>query len=177
MKTTLPRLKTLAAIPEEAIQSKIYWLRGKKVMLDRDLAKLYGVQVKALIQAVKRNPDRFPKDFMFRLNWIEARNSRSQFVTLKQGQNVKYLPHAFTEQGVAMLSSVLKSKTAIRVNIQIMRIFSKLRHMLETHGKLKKKIEEMERKYDGQFKIVFDALRELLTPPETKPKGPIGFQP
>jgi len=146
-------------------------------MLDSDLAKLYGIQVKVLIQAVKRNPDRFPKDFMFRLNWEEARNSRSQFVTLKQGQNMKYLPYVFTEQGVAMLSSVLKSKTAIRVNVQIMRIFSKLRHMLETHGKLRKKIEAMERKYDGQFKIVFDALHELLAPPDPKPKGPIGFQP
>ena len=178
MKTTPHSSKALPAIPEQAILSKIYWLRGKKVMLDRDLAKLYGVPVKALIQAVKRNPDRFPGDFMVRLNWKEAQNSRSQIVTLKQGRNIKYLPHAFTEQGVAMLSSVLKSKTAIRVNIQIMRIFSKLRHMLETHGKLKRKIEEMERKYDGQFKIVFDALRELLAPtPPSKTKGPIGFHP
>ena len=164
-------------VPRERIERSILFLRGKKVMLDRDLAKLYGVQAKALVQAVKRNPDRFPKDFMFRLSWKEAQNSRSQFVTLKQGHNIKYLPYAFTEQGVAMLSSVLRSKTAIRVNIQIMRVFSKIRHLLDTHTKLKKKIEEMEQKYDGQFKIVFDALRELLTPPAPKPKGPIGFQP
>ena len=164
-------------IPRDIIERSILFLRGQKIMLDRDLARLYGVQAKALIQAVKRNPDRFPKDFMFRLSWKEAQNSRSQIVTLKQGENIKYLPCAFTEQGVAMLSSVLKSKTAIRVNIQIMRAFSKVRHMLETHGKLKRKIEEMEQRYDGQFKIVFDALRELLAPPEPKPKGPIGFQP
>jgi hypothetical protein len=170
-----------ALIPKEMIERSILFIKGRKVMLDRDLAKLYGVKVKALIQAIKRNPDRFPKDFMFRLSWKEAQNSRSQFVTLKQGQNIKYLPHVFTEQGIAMLSSVLKSKTAIRVNIQIMRIFSQLRHMFETHGKLKKKIEEMEKKYDGQFRIVFDALRELLAPPKPaapeKPKSPIGFQP
>lgn len=112
---------------------------------------------------------------MFRLNWEEAQSSRSQFVTLKQGQNIKYLPYAFTEQGVAMLSSILKSKTAIRVNIQIMRIFSKLHRMLETHGRLRKKIEEMERKYDGQFKVVFDALRDLLAPTAPPPARRIGF--
>jgi len=177
MKQQLLQVNRSPVIPEGAIQSKIYFLRKKKVMLDRDLAVLYGAQVKTLIQAVKRNPDRFPRDFMFQLNWKESRDPRSQFVTLKQGQNIKYRPYVFTEQGVAMLSSVLKSKTAVLVNIQIMRIFSKLRHMIDTHGKLKSKIEEMERKYDGQFKIVFDALRELLTPPETKPKGPIGFHP
>jgi len=154
-------------------------MRGQKVILDSDLAKLYGVRVKALLQAVKRNPDRFPKDFMFRLTWEEARASRSQFVTLKQGQNIKYLPRVFTEQGVAMLSSVLKSKTAIQVNIQIMRAFSRLRNMLEAHKDLKKKIDEMERKYDGQFKAVFDTLRKMLAPPTPppKPRPPIGFHP
>ena len=149
-------------------------------MLDKDLARLYEVAAKALNQAVKRNRKRFPPDFMFRLNKKEADFLRSQTVTLDgagRGRYTKYRSYAFTEHGVAMLSSVLKSERAVQVNIQIMRVFSKIRHMLETHTKLKKKIEEMERRYDGQFRIVFDALRELLAPPATKPKGPIGFQP
>ena len=148
-------------------------------MLDRDLSKLYRVPAKALIQAVKRNLDRFPDDFMFQLDWREAQTSRSQFVTLKQGQNVKYRPYAFTEQGIAMLSSILRSKTAVHVNIQIMRTFTRLRQLLETHKDLRKKIEEMEKKYDHQFKVVFDAIRSMLNPPVPvqKPKGPIGFHP
>lgn len=176
MKSEPSHAKTVTLLPEETIQAKILLIRGQKTMLDRDLAKLYDVPVKVLIQAVKRNIDRFPEDFMLQLNREETRNSRSQIVTLKQRQNIKYLPHAFTEQGVAMLSSVLRSKTAIRVNIQIMRTFSKLRQMLETHKELKKKIEETEQKYDGQFRIVFDALRGLLSPP-VKPKPQIGFHP
>lgn len=146
-------------------------------MLGVDLARLYGVAAKVLNQTVKRNRKRFPPDFMFRLNNKEAAFLRSQTVTLVgsagRGRYTKYRSYAFTEHSVAMLSSILNSERAIQVTIQIMRVFSRIRHMLETHTKLKKKIEEMERKYDGQFKIVFDALRELFVPPDPKPKGPI----
>jgi hypothetical protein len=167
-------------ILEENILSKIYLVRGRKVMLDSDLAVLYEVSTGALIQAVKRNIERFPDDFMQRVTRQEVKALISQNVISKTGRGGRRtLPLVFTEQGVAMLSSILKSRRAIQVNIQIMRAFSKLRHMLEAHKDLKKKIDEMERKYDGQFKIVFDALRELLAPavPSPKPKGPIGFQP
>ncbi len=158
----------------EIIQSKIIYLRGQKVMLDRDLAFLYDVQTKALNQAVRRNSDRFPKDFMFQLTKTETTSLRSQFVTLKQGSHRKYLPFAFTEHGTLMLSSVLNSKKAIEVNIQIMRTFTKLRELMLVHKDLRIKIEEMEKKYDSQFKIVFDALRRLIDPPQ-KPKRSIGF--
>ena len=149
-------------------------------MLDSDLAILYEVSTGALIQAVKRNIERFPSDFMQLMTRQEVMLLISQNVISKKGRGGRRTPPlAFTEQGVAMLSSVLKSRRAIQVNIQIMRAFSKLRHMLEAHKDLKKRIEEMEQKYDGKFKIVFEALRELLTPaiPPPKPKGPIGFQP
>lgn len=150
-------------VPSEVIENKILLIREQKVMIDRDLAVLYGVSTKALNQAVKRNIERFPEDFMFRLSLEEAAISRSQIVTLKkQGSNIKYLPHAFTEQGIAMLSSVLKSKTAIQVNIQIMRVFTKLREILASHKDLKRKVEEMESRYDHQFKVVFDAIKELI---------------
>jgi ORF6N domain-containing protein len=162
-------------IPQEIIESKILRLRGKKVMLDRDLAVLYGVQTKTLNQAVKRNSKRFPNDFMFQLTEEEARELlRSQFVTLKRGKHYKYLPYVFTENGVAMLSSVLNSERAILVNIQIMRTFTRLREILGNHEELKRKIEQMERKYDGQFHVVFEAIRQLMAPPETK-KRKIGF--
>ncbi|HHT9105306.1 MAG TPA: ORF6N domain-containing protein [Candidatus Wujingus californicus] len=144
-------------------------------MLDTDLALLYGVKTKMLNQAVKRNIQRFPDDFMFQLTREEFNSLRSQIVTLKRGQHRKYLPYVFTEQGVAMLSSVLNSERAIQVNIQIMRAFIKLKEMLSTHKDLKQKIEEMEKKYDYQFKIVFDAIKQLLEPP-AEPKGKIGFQ-
>ena len=144
-------------------------------MLDRDLAVLYGVEIKALKQAVKRNLKRFPDDFMFQLTEEEGREPlRSQNVTLKRGQHFKYLPYVFTENGVAMLSSVLSSEQAILVNIQIMRTFTRLREMLATHGELKLKIEEMEKKYDGQFRVVFEAIRQLMAPP-VKPRKKIGF--
>lgn len=144
-------------------------------MLDKDLAELYEVETKVLNQAVKRNISRFPDDFMFQLNKEEADILlRSQFVTLKRGQHYKYLPYAFTEQGVAMLSSVLNSERAIQVNIQIIRTFAKLREMLLTHKDLKQKIEAMEKKYDHQFKIVFDTIKQLLEPP-AKSKKRIGF--
>ncbi|MEE9604045.1 MAG: ORF6N domain-containing protein [Candidatus Scalindua sp.] len=170
----MKKTKTLP-IPEETIEGKILLIRHKKVMLDTDLALLYEVEIRALNQAVKRNIERFPGDFMFQLTKGEYESLRSQFVTLRRGQHRKYLPYAFTEQGVAMLSSVLNSKRAIQVNIQIMRAFIKLREMLLTHKELKQKIEAMERKYDYQFKIVFDAIKKLLEPPE-KPKGKIGFR-
>ncbi|MHB1661424.1 MAG: ORF6N domain-containing protein [bacterium] len=162
-------------VPTELIERKIYLIRGKKIMLDSDLAELYDVETRVLNQAVKRNIARFPEDFMFQLSKEESSElSRSQFVTLKRGQNIKYLPHAFTENGVAMLSSILNSERAIQVNIQIMRTFTKIREMLASHKDLREKIEEMEKKYDSQFKIVFNAIKELMAPPE-KPKKRIGF--
>jgi hypothetical protein len=143
-------------------------------MLDRDLADLYGVETKALKQAVRRNIDRFPADFLFELTKEENRSLRSQSVTLKRGQHSKYAPFAFTEQGVAMLSSVLKSNRAIQVNIQIMRTFTQLRKMLSSHEDLKKKIESMEKKYDENFRIIFEAMKQLLAE-EEKPKKKIGY--
>ena len=142
-------------------------------MLDRDLAQLYGVETKVLNQSVRRNMKRFPADFMFTLTIQEVRNLRSQIVTSNRG-GLRYLPMAFTEQGVAMLSSVLKSDRAIQVNIQIMRIFSQFRQMLSGHEELKKKIETIEKKYDKQFRIVFEAIKQLLKEDE-KPKHKIGF--
>ncbi len=151
-------------------------IRGFKVMLDRDLADLYGVNTKALKQAVKRNIDRFPSDFMFKLNKEEFTHWRSQIVTSSSGDRMglRYAPMAFTEQGVAMLSSVLNSKRAIQVNIQIMRTFTRLRQMLTGHKELEKKIEVMEAKYDEQFQVVFEVIKQLLTE-EEKPKQRIGF--
>ena len=143
-------------------------------MLDSDLADLYQVEVKQIKRQVRRNIDRFPEDFMFGLSKQEYDSLRRQFGTLKRGEHSKYLPYAFTEQGVAMLSTVLKSKRAVRVNIEIMRAFVRLRALLATHKDLARKLEALERKYDSQFKIVFDAIRQLMTPPEPK-KRKIGF--
>lgn len=145
-------------------------------MLDRDLAALYGVSTRTLNQAVKRNMKRFPEDFMFQLTEDEMKNWKSQIViTNKEKMGLRKRPYAFIENGVAMLSSVLNSEMAITVNIQIMRTFTKLREMLATHKELKQKIEKMEKKYDYQFKVVFDAIRQLMPPPETKKKR-IGFR-
>lgn len=160
-------------MPQEVVENKIFFVRGKKVMFDRDLAVLYGVETKALNRAVKRNVERFPEDFMFQLSKEELADLRFHFGTSNRGGQ-RYLPYAFTENGVAMLSSVLNSERAIHVNIQIMRTFTKLREMLAIHKDLQKKIEEMEKKYDHQFKIVFDAIRQLLEVPEPKKKK-IGF--
>jgi len=163
-------------VPIERIASKIYLIRDIRVMLDRDLAELYGVETKALKQAVRRNIRRFPKDFMFELTKEELNNWRSQFVTSNRDKmGLRYSPMAFTEQGVAMLSSVLNSDRAIQVNIQIMRAFTKLREMLSTHEDLRRKVEAMERKYDRQFKVVFDAMKQLIDI-ESKPKQKIGFE-
>jgi hypothetical protein len=164
-----------AIIPIERIEKRIIQIRGYKVMLDSDLAKLYGVETKALVQAVKRNIERFPEDFMFQLNKEEFEALRSQIVTSKGSGGRRYNPYVFTEQGVAMLSSVLTSKQAIQVNITIMRAFVRLRRMIEAHEDLVRKLDEMERKYDAQFKVVFDAIRQLMIPPE-KPRRPIGFR-
>jgi len=164
-------------IPQEAIEQKILMIRGCKIMLDRELARLYRVPTKVLIQAVKRNIDRFPLDFMFQLNEVEFDNLRSQFVTSRWGGR-RYLPYAFTEQGVSMLSSVLRSKRAIQVNIAIMRAFVKLRQILSTHKELAHKLAELERKiekHDTEIKAIFDAIRQLMAP-SVKPKGRIGFR-
>jgi hypothetical protein len=162
-------------IPVERIREAIILLRGQKVMLDRDLAALYGVPTKALKQAVKRNAGRFPGDFMFVLSTTEFEEWRSQFVTSKSDRmGLRYPPMAFTEQGVAMLSSVLNSEQAIRVNIAIMRAFVQLRQLLATHEDLARKLAELEKKYDAQFQAVFDAIRQLMTPPVSPPKK-IGF--
>ncbi|MCC6544536.1 MAG: ORF6N domain-containing protein [Nitrospirae bacterium] len=162
-------------MPQQIIESKILIIRGKKVMLDRDLAILYGVTTGNLNKTVKRNIKRFPEDFMFQLTRDEYDSLRFQFGTLKRGQHSKYPPHAFTENGVAMLSSVLSSEQSISVNIQIMRTFTKLREMLTTHKELKQKIEDMEKKNDDQFKIVFDAIHQIMAPTEAKEKK-IGFR-
>jgi hypothetical protein len=164
-------MKTL--VPIELIASKIYLIRDIKVMLDRDLAELYGVETKRLKEQVRRNIERFPQDFMFVLTKQELKNLRSQFATSSWG-GARYIPMAFTEQGVAMISSILKSKRAIEVNIAIIRAFVKLREMMATHKDLKRKIESMEKKYDEQFQIVFEAIKQLLSE-EDKPKKKIGF--
>ncbi len=161
-------------IPVEMIERKIYLIRSHKVLLDSDLAELYSVEVKHLKRQVKRNITRFPEDFMFELQKEEYDSLRSHFGTLKRGEHTKYPPYAFTEQGVAMLSSVLNSERAIHVNIAIMRAFVKLREMLATHKDLARKLNEMEKKYDAQFKVVFDAIRQLMATPEPKKKK-IGF--
>ena len=198
-------LKPSLIIPDESIIKKIYYLRGKKVMFDRDLSELYEVETKVFNQAVKRNIKRFPDDFMFQLNKKEAdillkfqsgtsndmnlrsqivnskknKSLRSQIVTLKsgRGQHLKYLPYVFTEQGVAMLSSVLKSDRAIEVNIQIIRTFTKLREILSTHKDLQVKIEKMEKYNRENFKVIFKILAKLMTTgPQDKGVKKIGFE-
>jgi hypothetical protein len=161
--------------PIERIEKRILLLRGHKVMLSTGLAEMYGVEPRALIQAVKRNLERFPKDFMFQLSEHEFENLKSQIVTSSWGGSRRARPYAFTEQGVAMLSSVLRSKRAVRVNIEIMRAFVRLREMIASNKELAKRLNELERKYDAQFKVVFDAIRELMMSPKT-PVRRIGFQ-
>ena len=164
-------------ILSEQVERNILLIREHRVMLDTDLAKLYGVPTGTLNQAVKRNVSRFPTDFMFRLTEEESAALRSQFVTLKtgRGQHRKYRPYAFTEQGVAMLSSVLHSERAIQVNIAIMRTFVQLREMISSNKRLARRLNELEKKYDGQFRIVFEAIRELMAEPDSKVKR-IGFK-
>src|SRR2546426_637900 len=159
----------------EAVANRIYMIRGQKVMLSIDLAELYGVEPKVLIQAVKRNVARFPEDFMFQLSHEEFQNLKSQIVTSSWGGIRRANPYAFTEQGVAMLSSVLRSKRAVHVNIAIMRAFVRLRELLNTHKELARKLAALERKYDAQFKVVFDAIRELMAPSPLPARRQIGF--
>jgi hypothetical protein len=185
---------TTPLVPIEIIEKRILLLRGQKVMIDEDLAELYGVALKALIQAVKRNAERFPEDFMFQLTVQEVTRLRSQIVTSNQNTMVttepydtkdendvlqgrggrRYLPYAFTEQGVAMLSSVLNSRRAVIVNIEIMRAFVKLRELIHSHADLARKLEALEKNYDTQFRIVFDAIRKMMQPP-VPPRRKIGF--
>ena len=160
--------------------SRIHTIRGVKVILGSDLAALYGVETKALIQAVKRNRDRFPEDFCFQLTEQEFRFLRSQIVTLemssdRRGKHLKYTPYAFTEQGVAMLSSVLKSRQAVKVNVEIMRAFVRLRGLMQQNAELSRRLDALEMKYDRNFKVVFDAIRELMAPAIAAPKRRIGF--
>jgi len=182
-----------AAGSTASVERAIFLIRGQRVLLDSDLAALYRVETRVLIQAVKRNLARFPDDFMFRLTADEARRSRSQFVILNEqpsgtsavssagmipagrGANVKHLPYAFTEQGVAMLSSVLRSPRAVRVNIEIVRAFVRLRLMLQTNVDLAAELAALEKKYDSQFRVVFDAIRELMAP-EVQETRSIGFR-
>lgn len=163
---------------EDSIKNKIYHIRGKKVMLDEDLAELYGVETRVLIQTVKRNGKRFPGDFMYQLTRKELMSLRSQFVISKQeGRGGRrYVPYVFTEQGIAMLSSVLNSDRAIEVNLQIMRTFVALRRWILSNEGLRHKIEELEKKYDGQFQIVFTALKKLMEPPAGKTRRIKGFK-
>ena len=163
----MPDEATAIQVPIERVSSRIYLLRGEKVLFDFDLAELYGVETKILVQAMKRNSDRFPADFVFRLDPQEIANLRSQFVTSRSGHGGRRTaPYAFTEQGVAMLSSVLRSPRAVQVNIAIMRAFVQLRQMIASHGDLARKLKALERKYDDQFKVVFDAINALMTESE-----------
>ena len=169
--------KLTAIMPIERIESGILVIRGHKVMLSTQLAKLYGVEPRALVQAVKRNRERFPEDFMFQLSEKEFADLKSQTVTSSWGGARRATPYAFTEQGVAMLSSVLRSKRAVLVNVQIMRAFVKLREMLGTHRELAKKLIDLEQRIEGhdvEIAAVFEAIRELMEPPD-KPTKRIGF--
>lgn len=170
-------MKNKIIVPEEFIEKKIFFVRGKKVMLDKDLAFLYGVKTKVFKQAVRRNSKRFPNDFMFELSNTEFEILRSQIVTSSWG-GTRILPLAFTEQGVAMLSSVLNSEKAIQANIQIMRIFTRIREMIISNKELRMKIENLEKKYDKRFQVVFDAIRQILETTKKEaitPQKKIGF--
>jgi hypothetical protein len=168
-----------------SIANRIFSIRGTRVLLSADLAALYEVETKVLVQAVRRNIERFPADFMFQLTWEETARLRSQIVTLKnspegapsrRGRHLKYQPFAFTEQGVAMLSTVLRSRRAIEVNIEVMRAFVRLREVASSHHELARKLATLEKKYDARFRVVFEAIEELMTPIGADEKKQIGFQ-
>ena len=171
-------------VAQARIERAILLVRGEKVILDADIAALYGVSTKSLVRAVTRNLNRFPSDFMFRMGRREIDNLRYQIGTSNLSTagrtelwgGRRYLPYAFTEQGVAMLSGVLKSRRAIQVNVEIVRTFVKLRRMLASNVELARKLEALEQKYDGQFKVVFDAIRQLMAPDRPRPR-PMGFRP
>jgi hypothetical protein len=179
MNANRKKLNNQSVIPDETIEQSILLIRGQKVMLDRDLAVLYGVETKNLNKAVRRNIARFPGDFMFQLTTTEAENLRFHFGTSKRGHGGRrYLPYAFTEQGVAMLSSVLHSKPAIQVNVAIMRAFVRLRETLSLHKELARKLSELEQKIEGHdiaIRSLFEAIRQLMAPPEPGSKTEIGF--
>ncbi len=175
MATTKKR-KSRSTIPLERITKSILLIRGHKAILDVDLASLYGTETRVLLQAIKRNIARFPDDFMFQLTKQEFSDLRSQFVTSSWGGR-RYPPYAFTEQGVAMLSSVLRSDRAVQANIEIMRAFVSLRKLLSSNAELARKLAMLEGKYDAQFKVVFDAIRELMKPSDKKKTRSIGFAP
>lgn len=172
--------QTLAILSDDIVVNKIYVIRNQKVMLDSDLAELYGVETKVLNQAIKRNTDRFPEDFMFQLTESEWESLRSQFVTSKIGRGGRtYLPHVFTEHGVLMLSSVLNSQQAIQVNIQIVRIFTRLRNLLSEHTELKLEIADIKKhlqNHDKNIELVFSYLDKLIEK-ENQPRKRIGFKP
>jgi hypothetical protein len=176
----MPATRNKLLLAEEAIVNKIYMIRGQKIMLDRDLAVLYGVETKVLKQAVRRNLKRFPKDFMFTMTKKELENWRSQFVTSNSGElmGLRYAPYCFTEQGVTMLACILNSNRAIAVNIRIIRIFVKMREMITTNKDILLKLEQLERKvtgHDEDMQVIFSAIKQLLHPP-TKPRTRIGFR-
>ena len=164
----------MSLVPVERIERAILSIRGEKVMLDSDLAELYGVETKRLNEQVRRNPNRFPPDFMFQLTAGEWESLRSQFATLKRGEHRKYLPYAFTEHGALMLANVLNSERAAQTSVMVVRAFVRLRQMLASNAELAPKLDAMEKKYDAQFKVVFDAIRQLMSPPEPK-RREIGF--
>jgi len=173
----LPKKSSAALVPVETVQPRILMLRGHRIILSSDLANLYGVPVRTLNQAVSRHQERFPGDFMFQLNSDEAQILKSQLVISSWG-GARFLPYAFTEQGVAMLSAVLRSPTAVRVSIEIVRAFVRLRQLLATHEELRDKLEALERKlteHDGQFTLVFDAIRDLMDEKDAPPKPPVGY--
>jgi hypothetical protein len=164
----------MSLVPVERIERAILSIRGEKVMLDSDLAELYGVETKRLNEQVRRNLDRFPPDFMFQLTSQEWESLRSQFATLKRGEHRKYLPSAFTEHGALMLANVLNSERAAQTSVMVVRAFVRLRQMLASNAELARKLAALENKYDAQFKVVFDAIRQLMSPP-ARPKREIGF--
>jgi len=175
--------KALVTIPIERIEQTIFVVRGERVILDAELAKLYGVTAKRLNEQVRRNRERFPEDFMFQLtkeefaelkSEIDASNLRSQIATARSHGGRRYLPHAFTEHGAIMAANVLNSERAVRASVEVVRTFVRLRQMLASNAELARKLEELEKKYDRQFKVVFDAIRQLMTPPEP-PQKQIGF--
>jgi hypothetical protein len=166
--------KALTSIPIERVENAILLIRGEKVILDTDLAALYDVETRSLLQAVKRNRERFPSDFMFQLTRKEFESLRSQSVISKGRGGRRYLPYAFTEHGAIMAANVLSSKGAVQASVQVVRAFIRLRQMLASNAELAHKLSEIERKYDAQFKVVFDAIRQLMTPPEPQRKQ-IGF--
>ena len=158
----------------DQIQSAIVLIRGQRVMLDSDLAELYDVETKRLNEQVRRNPDRFPPDFMFQLSAEEWESLRSQIATLKRGEHRKYLPYAFTEHGALMLANVLNSDRAAQASVQVVRAFVRLRQMLASHAELARKLAALERRFDTQFKVVFETIRRLMSPPQIK-RREIGF--